>query len=351
VPRRSALALLGSLAAACASAPTRFAFSRGAMGTEFQLVFYADEAGAAARAAEAAFTRIEALERVLSDYREESELSRLGARSDDAVPTDWIPVSPELFAFLETACEVARASDGAFDVTVGPLSRLWRHAQRQGEPPAPGRVAEARRAVGHAKLELRRATGSVRLLARGMRLDPGGIGKGFALDAALAVLAEHGIERALVVGGGDVAARAAPPGRAGWSVAIAGLDSAEPVHDRAAAELLLAHAALSTSGDLVRSFEHAGTRHSHVLDPRTGLAVTGRRLASVLAPSAARADAWSTALAVLGPPGLDVLAREPDTLGRLALLGPDGVELFESAGFPGELSSPANPGPTRRGSP
>jgi len=328
---------------ACASAPLeRFEFARPAMGTEFRLVFFARDGARASIAAEAAFARIAALERVLSDYDPSSELARLGRRSDEGAPTESIPVSDELFALLSTAEDVARASGGAFDVTVGPLSRLWRRAQRQGEPPGEARLSEAMQAVGFEKLLLEREARSVRLLARGMRLDPGGIGKGLALDAALGVLAEHGIERALVVGGGDVAASAAPPGRAGWNVGIAGLDSAEPAHDRAGTRLLLAHAALSTSGDLVRSFELDGVRYAHILDPRTGGALTERRLASVLAPRAARADAWATALAVLGPPGLAALAREQGVDGRIALLRPEGVELFASAHFPSALSCPAS---------
>jgi len=355
VPLRSLAILCLSLLGACASVPLerfeRFEFSRPAMGTEFRLVFFARNRERAALAAESAFARIAALERVLSDYDPGSELARLGASSDGGGAGASVPVSEELFAMLATAEDVARASGGAFDVTVGPLSQLWRRAQRQGEPPSDVRLAGAMQAVGFEKLVLERETRCVRLLAPGMRLDPGGIGKGFALDAALQVLAEHGVERALVVGGGDVAASAAPPGRAGWNVAIAGLDSAEPAHDRAAAELVLAHAALSTSGDLVRFFELAGTRYSHILDPRTGRALTERQLASVLAPSAARADAWATALAVLGPSGLDALAREPGVEGRVALLGPDGVELFESAHFPGALSCASTaPHPTRRGS-
>lgn len=338
--RRLVLVFPWALLAACVGAPLeRFAFTRPAMGTEFRLEFFARDGAQAEAAAEAAFARIAALERVLSDYDPESELARLGARSDEDAPGEWIPVSSELFRMLAAAQAVARASGGAFDVTVGPCSRLWRRAQRQGEPPDEARLAEALRAVGHQKLALDPETHSVDLLARGMRLDPGGIGKGFALDEALRVLAEHGIQRALAVGGGDVAANASPPERAGWRVAIAGLDSGVPAEDRAATELLLAHAALSTSGDLARFFEHAGVRYAHILDPRTGRALTERRLASVLAPSGARADAWATALAVLGPPGLALLAREPGTAGRIAILTPSGVELFESAHFPGELSS------------
>jgi len=339
VTSRSLALLLLFLPAACRSTPLeRFEFTRPAMGTEFRLAFFARDEEHASAAAEDAFARIAALDRTLSDYDPESELSRLSARSDEGALAAAIPVSEDLFELLATAEDVARASGGAFDVTVGPLTQLWRRARRQEELPDEARLAEARQAVGFEKLVLARETRGVRLLARGMRLDPGGIGKGFALDAALAVLARHGIDRALVVGGGDVAASGAPPGRRGWNVAIAGLDSAEPARDRAAAGIELAHAALSTSGDLVRYLELAGTRYSHILDPRTGRALTERRLASVLAPGAARADAWATALAVLGPAGLDALALEPGAEGRVAELGPDGVELFESASFPGALS-------------
>jgi thiamine biosynthesis lipoprotein len=339
VTRRLLLAFLGALLTACASTPlARFSFTRPAMGTEFRLEFFARGGEHAAAAAEAAFARIAALERALSDYDSESELARLGARADEGAPGAWLPVSSELFGMLVEAQAVARASGGAFDVTVGPCTRLWRRAQRQGELPDEARLCEALRAVGHEKLALDPGTRSVRLLTRGMRLDPGGIGKGYALDEALRVLAEHGIERALAVGGGDIAARAAPPERAGWRVAIAGLDSGDPAEDRAATELFLAHAALSTSGDLVRSFELDGVRYAHILDPRNGRALTERRLASVLAPSGARADAWATALAVLGPRGLAALAREPGAEGRIAVLTPSGVELFESAHFPGRLS-------------
>jgi len=316
------------------------------MGTEFRLALYAPDADRAGRAAAAAFARIHALDAALSDYQAESELSRLGARSDERAPTAWLPVSRELFELLRVSAAVARASGGAFDVTVGPFSRLWRRARRQGELPGPEALAEAAQSVGHARLELDPTTRSVRLLARHMRLDPGGIAKGYALDAALAELVARGCERALLVGGGDVLAGAPPPGRAGWTVAIAGLDSADPSLDRGAGALQLAHAALSSSGDLVRFVELDGRRYSHILDPRTGAALERRSLASVLAPDGVHADAWATALSVLGADGLALLAREPGLAGRLLVAGAEGVELFESEAFRTALSSLAGPVPT-----
>jgi len=244
---------------------------------------------------------------------------------------------------LAAAEDVARASGGAFDVTVGPLVALWRRARRQGELPAPERLAAARAAVGWRALALDRARGAARLGLAHMRLDLGGIAKGYALDAALAELARHGIERALVDGGGDLAAGAPPPGADGWRVGVAGLDAAEPQADRAGMQLSLAHASLATSGDLERSFELDGVRYSHILDPRTGAALTERRLVSVRAPSGMEADAWATALSVLGPEGLALVAERPGFAARVVVVTAAGLRVFESGSLASALSSAGNP--------
>lgn len=331
---------------ACQAPVRRFEFAETAMGTEFRLVFYASDAERAGAAARAAFARIEALDQALSDYDPESELSRLGRSSDGPGPAPWVELSEDLWRVLRAAAEVSRASDGAFDVTVGRLTQLWRRARRQGERPAPEHLAEARASVGWRALELDPEAPRARLGLRGMRLDLGGIAKGYALDQALASLVAHGCGRALVDGGGDVAVGAPPPGASGWRVAIAGLESADPRADRAGRTLCLAHAALATSGSLERFVELDGERLSHILDPRSGQALRERSLASVLAPDGLRADAWATALSVLGPEeGPRVLARQVELRARLARLGPNGLELFESEGFPGPLSCGRGPAP------
>lgn len=322
----------------CRAPLVRHEFAHGAMGTEFRLVLYAADGQVARRAAEAAFARIADLDAALSDYRPESELSRLGRLSDGPCPTAWTALSSELACVLAEAEDVARASSGAFDVTVGPLVELWRRARRQGELPTAARLATARAAVGWGALELDRARGAARLHAAHMRLDLGGIAKGYALDVALAELARHGIVRALVDGGGDVLAGAPPPGARGWRVAIAGLDSADPGADRAGAVVELAHAALATSGDLERSFELDGVRYSHILDPRNGLALTERRLVSVRAPSGMSADAWATALSVLGPDGLALVRARPGFAARVACVTPAGLAVFGSGSLAPALS-------------
>lgn len=357
--RRARLACLGGLLVACATARTepesaplrRFEFERAAMGTEFRVLCYAADEARAGRAAEAAFARIAALERALSDYDPGSELSRLAARSDEGAPTPPIPLSRELWDVLEAAQEVARASAGAFDVTAGPYVRLWRRARRQERLPEPADLAQAAGAVGHAKLVLDPATRTARLLAPGMRLDLGGIAKGYALDEALAVLVAFGVPRALVVGGGELCAGEPPPGKAGWDVALVGLEDAGGAPP---ARLLLAHAALATSGDLAQFLEIDGVRHSHILDARSGLALVEPRLVSVHGARALLTDALATALSVLGPePGLALLARYPGFEARVLVRRAGRVEPFHTPGFPrlscgspGEPAGPpAHPGP------
>lgn len=334
-------ALLALALCACRAPAQRFAFEHPAMGTTFRIVLYDRDEVHAARAAQAAFGRVDALEDVLSDYRETSELTRLGHASDRQAPTDPVPVSAELWDVLTAAETVARDSDGAFDVTVGPLVALWRRALRQEERPAAARMADARAAVGFEKLE--RLDGRrVRLLARGMRLDVGGIGKGYALDEALEELGRHGIACALLDGGGDLLAGAPPPGRRGWHVEIVGLAAGQ-------SECLeIARAALATSGDLERYALIDGQRTSHVIDPRSGEALVERRLVSVLAPRATDADAWATALSVLGAPGLPALEAGSGRSARIVVRreGAPRDEVSRSASFPARLSCSHPSGPS-----
>ena len=212
------------LAVAClAHPPERFEFEHVAMGTTFRIVLYAVDAERGSQASAKAFRRIDALDRILNDYDTSSEISRL---STTAGSDRWIAVSDDLWAILEYSHSLAIETDGAFDVTVGPLTRLWRWANRRGQLPDADRVARARAAVGHALVEFDSSDHRVRLTAPGMRLDVGAIGKGFAADEALELLEREGIHRALVDAGGDVVASDAPPGSSGWRVAVPELHGA-----------------------------------------------------------------------------------------------------------------------------
>ena len=272
----------------------RFEFERRAMGTKFRIVLYAPNAKQADRAAAVAFQRVDTLDDILSDYDPSSEISRL---SNTAGTAEWISVGDDLWSVLLRSAHLADLTDGAFDVTVGPLTRLWRWSNRRGVLPDEERIAHARAAVGHRLIQFDRSSHRVRLGAPGMRLDVGAIGKGFAADEALAVLTRLGISRALIDAGGDVVASDAPPGTPGWRVEIPTVDN-----DSVGSETVwLSDGAVATSGDKYRSVEVDGVRYSHIIDPATGLGLTERRIATVFAPTAAVADALASAVSVLGP--------------------------------------------------
>ncbi|MBL9125524.1 MAG: FAD:protein FMN transferase, partial [Planctomycetaceae bacterium] len=186
----------------------RYDFTEKHMGVPVKIVLYAPDEAAANAAAQAAYARFAQLDKVLSDYDPESELMRLCRRAGTPEPT---PVSGDLWKVLRRSQELARATDGAFDVTVGPLVRLWRRSRREKELPSPKLLAEALAATGFESLVLHEDARAVALLKPGMRLDLGGIGMGYAVDEAMQVLEHHGIRRALIDASGDILASAPPP--------------------------------------------------------------------------------------------------------------------------------------------
>jgi thiamine biosynthesis lipoprotein len=288
--------------------PQRFEFSQPHMGTQVRVIIYAPDATIASRASRAAFHRIAALDDTMSDYKTGSELVRL-SRSAGGPP---VRVSRDLFRVLAQAQEIAQKTNGAFDVTAGPVVRLWRRARRRAEFPDAAELTSARELVSYKYLRLNPKARTVQLLKRGMRLDLGGIAKGYAADAALTVLKRYGIASALVAAGGDIAVSAPPPGEAGWNVGIAPLDSpAKPP----ARFLALQNAGVSTSGDAEQFVEIAGQRYSHILDPRTGQALTGHSSVTIVAPNATTSDAMATAFSVLGIDEAQELATSRPRLG------------------------------------
>jgi thiamine biosynthesis lipoprotein len=274
--------------------PTRFEFESRHMGTTFRIVLYAADKPTAEAAAKVGFERVAELDRTFSDYSPTSEAMRLCA-ANDAAPGVPRPVSADFFAVMVAAQELAKKSDGAFDVTVGPVVKLWRLARRTQLFPDAAALAAARSKVGFDNITLDAATRTVSLKVAGMRLDFGGIAKGYAADEVLKLLRERfGIARALVAASGDVACVDPPPDQPGWRVDIAPLSKGRP-----ARTLLLSNAAVSTSGDLEQFVEIGGVRYSHVLDPRTGIGLTGRRSVTVVARRGITADSHTKAASVL----------------------------------------------------
>ena len=271
------------------------------MGTLARITLYAPDPHAAKKGFDAAFRRIAQLDTVLSDYRADSELNRI-TRIGVGHPAH---AGDDLFNVLDAAQRLAQETRGAFDVTQGPVIRLWREARRSGALPDKDALREAQARSGFHKLHLDPAKHTAAFDRAGMRLDVGAIAKGYAADEAIAVLTRMGIESALVAISGDLAFSHAPPGRRGWKIVL----------DAPVSRVLeMADGAVSTSGDEEQFLEIGGTRYSHIIDPASGQALTNRVTVSVLARRGALADPLATALCVLGPTlGLGLIEKHQDS--------------------------------------
>ncbi|HEY1376660.1 MAG TPA: FAD:protein FMN transferase [Gemmataceae bacterium] len=304
----------------------RFEFAETHMATRFRIVLYAADEAAAKRASAAAFRRVADLNAIMSDYLPESELMRLCQRAGGPAVT----VSPDLFAVLARAAEISRITDGMFDVTVGPVVRLWRRSRRSQLLPDEKELAAARALVDYRLITLDPAARTVRLAKPGMLLDLGGIAKGYAAEAAQAVLKQHGVTRALVAAGGDIAVSGPPPGKPGWEVGVA----RAPGEPADGPTLVLHDAGVSTSGDAEQYVEIGGKRYSHIVDPRTGLGLTDSWQVTVIAPDATTSDGMTKVLCVLGPEkGLRAIAGL-GVSARLVRKAGGKLEEYRSAAFP-----------------
>lgn len=284
------------------------------MGMRVRLVLYAPDEETARSAARAAFARIALLEDIMSDYRPESEVRRLSRTSHQ-----WVVVSLPLFEVLSRALQVAVRSGGAFDPTVGPLVALWREARRTGQLPAITMLDSARSLVGWRKVKLDTTAHAVWLDTADMQLDLGGIAKGYILDQALITLLEFRVP-ALLEAGGDIVAGDPPPGKQGWKIEAPGAGT--EISRRAES---LAHSALSTSGDAAQFVAVNGVRYSHVVDPRTGRALTNHREAKVVAVDGTTSDALATALTVLtDAEGRELLRSYPGVVAQVRVVSERG---------------------------
>ena len=221
---------------------SRYSFEKGMMGSPFKLVFYAKNDSIANIAAQSAFKRIEKLNEILSDYRDGSEINLLSAQSGSG---KWIPVSDDLFNILAISQDISKKTDGAFDATLGPVVQMWRHATRKGIFPQETEIREAMSRTGYTKLKLDPKTKKVFLSQKGMRLDIGGLGKGFAAEEAVKVLQSFGIKSVMMDAGGKIVLTGPPPGSEGWNITISnGSDSLKT--------MALSNVALATSGPTYR---------------------------------------------------------------------------------------------------
>jgi thiamine biosynthesis lipoprotein len=259
------------------------------MGVEARIVLYAADEERAFDAAARAFARLADLNQRLSDYIATSELNRVAAGPVGATQQ----VSRDLARVLNAAKQMHAKTDGAFDITIGAASRLWRAARDSGVASDPAAIAAAREAMDMRAILVDEASGTVTMMRAGLSLDLGGIAKGYAAQQALATLREAGVARAMVALAGDIALGDAPPdAREGWRIAVgaAGSDGHE---------LVLRNACVSTSGSSRQFVEIDGTRLSHIIDPRTGVGSRSVATVTVIGPDGALVDALATALCIV----------------------------------------------------
>jgi FAD:protein FMN transferase len=269
---------------------TRFTYTEYHMGIDARIVVYARDQSTAEKACIAAFARIAELDTIMSDYRKDSELMRLCAKAGGPP----VPVSSNLMTVLRRAEEVSKRSHGAFDVTAGPVIALWREARKSGELPKDGEIHSALSSVGWERLKLDPKAKTVKLEVPGMKLDLGGIAKGYAADEAQKALKKNGVTRALVELGGDIVVSGPPPGKKGWTIRVPNAGD-----DHGPVDLQFSRCAVSTSGDTEQFVVIGGVQYSHVVDPRTGQALTNRVQATVVARDGLTSDPLATTMTIV----------------------------------------------------
>ena len=281
----------------------RYAYSIQKMGSPFNLVLYADTKQIADSAAKESFKLVDSINLICSDYDSTSELFKL-RYSVVGLP---VRVSPILFELLYVAKAANKDAYGSFDITVGPLSRLWRSARKSQQFPTNGAINTARNRIGFNKVQLDSAAQTITFLQPNMQLDMGAIAKGYAADMVLALLQSHGITNALVDAGGDMVVAGMPPQKKGWTIGINVPGQQEQLLEP---KLILSNKAVATSGDAFQYILHEGKKYGHIIDPRTGYGVTFQRNVTVVAPDATTADWLATACSILTLNQVKILAKK-----------------------------------------
>ena len=281
-----------------------------------ELTLYTADKHAGFEAALAAFQRVKDLAAAMSDYELDppSALNRIAAEAPRPVP-----VQKELFAALQRAIELHAVTGGAFDVTAKPFVQLWRTSRKLGALPPKHRIANARRHVDISALKLDTKARTAALAKQGMWLDLGGLAKGLIGDEVIALFKRRGIARCRYRAGGDMVFGDAPPDSDGWRVVVPDLLVSGPDGAKAPLSFVASNSAASVSGDVYRYVEINGARYAHVIDPRTGMGVTERRVACVRARHGVDTDPLATAGLVLDEDRWRAaLARLPGAEGYVA---------------------------------
>ncbi len=302
-----------------------------AMGTEYSLYLYANSHEQADAIANPIFLEIDRVDCLLSNYRESSELSRINREASASdVTTD-----PETFRFLETCMEWSARSHGAFDITVGKLMKAWGFFAAGGSIPTDTQLAEARAQSGWQNVRLDRERRTVRFLSDGIELDPGGIGKGYAVERAVRIMRDRHVPAALLsAGSSTIYALGAPSGESGWKVRVPAPGSQEST----ISTVLLRDTSLSTANLSEKNFIDGGRLYGAIMDPRTLRPVQGMLQTTVISPSATESDALSNALFVLGAEDRTSLLEQLPHCSTLVILENKIAAEYEKTRWPAKVA-------------
>lgn len=325
------LLALMALLVSCASLPVRAEWVQrtdAIMGTRIYVEVWTDDAAKGEQGIDAVMAEMRRIDELMSHYKPESQLSRINARAAQ----EPVEVDPELFDLIKLSTHYSEITEGAFDITYASVGHLYDYPHHV--KPTEEQIKSALPAVNWRNMLLDPVHHTVRFEHAGMRIDLGGIGKGYAVDRGIAILQARGFQHALVTAGGDSRIIGDRMGRP-WVIGIRNPDDKNKVVTR----IPIINSAMSTSGDYERYFDEGGVRYHHIIDPRTGHSASKVRSATILGPTATQTDGMSKTAFVLGPEkALEIINRMPEY--DAVFVTPDGRILYSN----GLAPPPAPPG-------
>jgi thiamine biosynthesis lipoprotein len=311
----------------------RFSFSRPKMGSPFTIIFYDVDSLHANKIANNCFLLVDSFVNIFSDYIDTSELNRL---SNSSGQKKYVPVTPALYDIFRQAQKAYKLSNGAFDITMGPLIKLWRKARKEQLLPDTLSIINQKKLTGFDKVKIDKSSQTVQLLKPGMQLDLGGIAQGYIAQKVLDRLVQDSIKSALVDVSGDIAMSNPPAGKKGWAI---GINLPEQTEDLQKKKLLLSNCSVSTSGDVYQHMEFKGKKYSHIINPRTGYGITSQRNVTVIASDAVTADWLATACSILPIPKAKRISRKMNAALMIAFIKKERLILHTTKNFKNYFAS------------
>jgi thiamine biosynthesis lipoprotein len=270
----------------------KYSYSELKMGSPFNIIIVSADSVKANHLARKSYALVDSLSHIFSNYDSSSELSKINA-SAGLLP---YKMSPAMLDLVQKAKQAFIQSKGAYDISIGPLSSLWRNARKSKDFPNTNTVLASKKLVGLAQVKINKRLGTIFLPSAGMQLDFGGIAKGYIAQWVINYLKTSGVQQALADAGGDIVMSGAPLNTKGW---IIGVNLPETTDDLVSKKLQLSNTAVATSGDVYQYFEKEGVKYSHIINPLTGYGVTNLRNVTIIAKTGATADWLATACSIL----------------------------------------------------